>query len=41
MTANAFRVQAKMYYASKQACKLPSDPKLAFCYDVLNTVSRR
>ncbi|KAI8477155.1 MAG: farnesyl-diphosphate farnesyltransferase [Monoraphidium minutum] len=31
---------AKMYYASKQACKLPSDPKLAFCYDMLNQVSR-
>ncbi|GBF87650.1 squalene synthase [Raphidocelis subcapitata] len=31
---------AKMYYASKQACKLPSDPKLAFCYDILNSVSR-
>jgi len=30
-----------MYYASKQACKLPQDPKLAFCYDILNTVSRR
>ncbi|KIZ04121.1 farnesyl-diphosphatefarnesyltransferase [Monoraphidium neglectum] len=31
---------AKMFYASKQACKLPLDPKLAFCYDILNTVSR-
>jgi hypothetical protein len=30
-----------MYYASKQACKLPKDPKLAFCYDILNSVSRR
>jgi farnesyl-diphosphate farnesyltransferase len=30
-----------MLYASKQATKLPNDPKLAFCYDMLNTVSRR
>jgi hypothetical protein len=30
-----------MYYASQKACKLPSDPKLAFCYDILNSVSRR
>lgn len=27
--------------ASKQVTRLPSDPKLAFCYDVLNKVSRR
>jgi hypothetical protein len=36
-----FPAQAKMYYASQKACKLPSDPKLAFCYDILNSVSRR
>lgn len=30
-----------MYVASKRACKLPEDPKLAFCYDILNSVSRR
>lgn len=33
--------QAKMYIASKKACRLPQDPKLAFCYDILNSVSRR
>ena len=30
-----------MYAAAKEATKLPSDEKLAFCYDMLNAVSRR
>ena len=38
---NAPAWQARMYIASKNACRLPSDPKLAFCYDILNSVSRR
>ncbi|KAF5842637.1 farnesyl-diphosphate farnesyltransferase [Dunaliella salina] len=31
---------AKIYLASRAATKLPKDPKLAFCYDMLNKVSR-
>eukprot|EP00878_Enallax_costatus_P022101 GHUV01023436.1.p1 GENE.GHUV01023436.1~~GHUV01023436.1.p1 ORF type:complete len:325 (+),score=79.94 GHUV01023436.1:206-1180(+) len=31
---------ARIYIASKQVTKLPEDPKLAFCYDMLNRVSR-
>ncbi len=34
-------LQVRIAWATKQAQKLPSDPKLAFCYDMLNTVSRR
>jgi hypothetical protein len=34
-------IQVRIYYASKRAARLPSDPQLAFCYDVLNRVSRR
>eukprot|EP01025_Chloroclados_australasicus_P008115 TRINITY_DN12799_c1_g1_i3.p2 TRINITY_DN12799_c1_g1~~TRINITY_DN12799_c1_g1_i3.p2 ORF type:complete len:302 (+),score=23.69 TRINITY_DN12799_c1_g1_i3:114-1019(+) len=30
----------RMYFAVRQATKLPSDPNLAFCYDILNKVSR-
>lgn len=30
-----------MFVAAKQATKLPDNPQLAFCYDVLNKVSRR
>lgn len=30
-----------MYYAAKAATKLPKDEDLAFCYDMLNKVSRR
>jgi hypothetical protein len=37
---NQPKTKARMYVASRQACRLPADPKLAFCYDVLNTVSR-
>jgi farnesyl-diphosphate farnesyltransferase len=29
-----------MYVAAKRATRLPTDPDLAFCYDVLNRVSR-
>jgi farnesyl-diphosphate farnesyltransferase len=29
-----------MYVAAKRATRLPTDPSLAFCYDVLNRVSR-
>lgn len=33
--------QVRIYRASKAAGRLPSDPDLAFCYDLLNKVSRR
>lgn len=31
----------RMAIAAKNAAKLPKHPDLAFCYDVLNKVSRR
>lgn len=40
-TAYALELQARMVVAAKQATKLPDNPQLAFCYDVLNKVSRR
>lgn len=30
-----------MYRKAKQVARLPSDPDLAFCYGMLNDVSRR
>eukprot|EP00775_Hariotina_reticulata_P011371 gene11371-11520_t len=30
----------RIYAATKRATELPDDPKLAFCYDILNKVSR-
>lgn len=34
-------MQMRMYRAAKKVTKLPKDPDLAFCYDILNNVSRR
>ena len=31
----------RMREAAKKAAKLPADPSIAFCYDMLLTVSRR
>jgi farnesyl-diphosphate farnesyltransferase len=31
----------RMREAAKKAAQLPSDPSVAFCYDMLLTVSRR
>ncbi len=36
-----FRLQVRMYQAAKRATKLPANPDLAFCYGMLNDVSRR
>jgi hypothetical protein len=33
--------QASMYLAARRAKQLPKEPGLAFCYDMLNRVSRR
>lgn len=33
--------QVRMYQAAKAATKLPKNPDLAFCYAMLNDVSRR
>lgn len=33
--------QVAMYMAARRAKVLPKDPSLAFCYDMLNRVSRR
>lgn len=33
--------QIRIYAATKKATELPDDPQLAFCYDILNKVSRR
>ena len=41
LTPLPFDAQVRMYAAAKEATKLPSDEKLAFCYDMLNAVSRR
>ena len=30
-----------MYFAARKAKQLPKEPNLAFCYDMLNRVSRR
>ena len=32
---------AQMAYAAHKAKRLPNEPNLAFCYDMLNRVSRR
>ena len=32
---------AEMYFADKRAQQLPQEPNQAFCYDMLNKVSRR
>lgn len=34
-------VQIKMYRSMQSITKLPDDPDLAFCYGILNSVSRR
>lgn len=34
-------LQIRIYIATQNATKLPEDPNLAFCYDILNKVSRR
>lgn len=34
-------LQLSMYMAARRAKVLPKDPSLAFCYDMLNRVSRR
>lgn len=31
---------AKMYFQTQKALRLPNDPKLAFCYQILTSVSR-
>jgi hypothetical protein len=38
---SALRAQVRMAVAAKNATKLPTDADLAFCYDMLNCVSRR
>jgi farnesyl-diphosphate farnesyltransferase len=38
---NEFVPLLRMALAAKRATKLPSNPGLAFCYDMLNRVSRR
>jgi farnesyl-diphosphate farnesyltransferase len=38
--ARAQFFQIRIYAATKRATRLPDDPKLAFCYDMLNKVSR-